>query len=210
MQLTTENFRGALYMRKSVALIILVAFGFAVAYWMSPMTWQSASSGASYYVRAGPGQDAVANRLDLLATRVRTLLDEADDMYPYEPRIANVRARWNGRLSETAGKNEIAYSMDKQDIFVCVRSPETGALEPVNTSMYVLLHELAHVATDAYGHPPEFWATFRWFLELAEKLGMYEYEDFDGTITTFCGHTLGNNVMRCVKDHTCPSLLKKK
>ena len=141
-------------MRKAVVVVVLILIGLAAAQWLSPMTWQTSSNGTSYYVRAGPDQSVVADRLDVLARRLRTLLDKADDVYPNEPRIANVRSRWNGRLSETAGKREIAYSMDKQDVFVCVRSPETGALESVNTSMYVLLHEIAHIATDAYGHPP--------------------------------------------------------
>lgn len=188
-----------------VVCFVLVAFR-----WFSSMTWQMSTNGKMYYVKSGPDQHIVADRLDYLTEKLKDLLDKADDMYPYDDRIANVRARWNGRLSETSGHSEIAYSMNKRDVYVCIRSPDTGKIEPVNTSMYVLLHEIAHVATDEYGHPPEFWLNFRWFLEVAEKLGMYTYEDFDKTLTTFCGHTLGNNVLRCVKEKKCTSLIRKK
>ena len=190
--------------------IIVIAVILIMARLCSTMTWQASSSGRMYYVKSAPDQRLVADHLDMLSARLRNLLDAVDDMYPHDDRIANVRARWNGRLSETNGHSEIAYSMNKRDVYVCVRSPQSGKLEPVNTSMYVLLHEIAHVATDTYGHPPEFWVNFRWFLEVAEKLGMYSYEDFDRAQVTFCGHTLGNNVLRCLKEKKCPSLLRKK
>lgn len=173
------------------------------------MTWQTSSTGKLFYVKRAPGQQAVADRLDLLTKNLNTLLEKADDTYPGDPRIAAVRSRWNGTLSEVSAKDDIAYSMNKQEIHVCVKSPE-GELESENTSMYVLLHEIAHVATDSYGHKPEFWLNFRWFLEVADSLGLYEYEDFDTKETTFCGHTLGNNVLRCRKRGECESLLEKK
>ncbi len=173
----------------------------------SPMTWQESRNGQLFWVKRAPGQDLVANRLEELTDKLWQLLDAADDAYPGDFRIANIRARWNGRLNETETPGDIAFSLNKNDVYVCVRSPKTGLLEDRNTSMYVLLHEIAHVATDTYGHPPEFWVNFRWLLEVAEKLRLYKYEDFDEVQTTFCGHALGNNVMRCVKKKKCKSLL---
>jgi hypothetical protein len=187
----------------TIVVILMVA---AAGMW-KPMTWQESSSGNYYYVKRAPGQREVADRLDSLTGKLQTLLDKADDLYPGDRRIANVQARWSGTLAEVSGAQEIAYSMNKRDIYVCIRDPKDDSIEPPNTSMYVLLHEIAHVATDVYGHPPEFWINFRWFLEVAESLGIYVYEDFDTKQTTFCGHTLGNNVLRCVKKNTCRSLL---
>lgn len=194
-------------------MIVLVAIliVFLAVRWWTPMTWQTSSSGKQYYVKRAPGQELVADRLDFLTASLQNLLDKADDVYPGDPRISNVRARWNGRLAEVSSSGEVAYSLNKRDIHVCIRGP-AGYIEPENTSMYVLLHEIAHVATDDYGHTPRFWLNFRWFLEVAEQLGLYEYEDFDAKQTTFCGHVLGNNVMRCLKTspQKCKSLLVKK
>jgi len=189
------------------AVVVVVLLVFMLR--RSQMTWQVSSSGGSFWVKRAPGQELVADRLELLARKLTTLLDAADDAYPNDPRIANVRARWNGRLGETEHPGEVAFSLNKNDVYVCLRSTTTGLLEDVNTGVYVLLHEIAHIATDTYGHPPEFWDNFRWFLEVAEKLGMYAYEDFDTVQTTYCGHTLGNNVLRCVKDKSCKSALAK-
>jgi hypothetical protein len=191
-----------------IAAVVLVAL---LLYMLrrSPMTWQAASSGTVFWVKRAPGQELVADRLEVLTKTLRDLLDRTDDLYPNDPRIANVRARWNGRLSETETPGEIAFSMNKNDVYVCIRAPSTGLLEDVNTSIYVLLHEIAHIATNSYGHTQEFWENFRWLLEVAEKLGVYTYQDFDTVQTTFCGHNLGNNVLRCVKRKQCPSLLPK-
>lgn len=187
--------------------IIILLWGYMR--WWHPMTWQPSSSGRLYYVKRGPGQDFVADRLESLTKRLIQLLDAADDAFPADPRIANVRARWSGSLSEVSETGDVAYSLNKRDVSMCVRGPN-GTLESENTSMYVLLHEIAHIATDTYGHPPEFWTNFRWLLEVAEHLGMYTYEDFDAVPTTFCGRTLGNNAMRCRKNNTCRSLLAPK
>lgn len=189
--------------------LVVIAFVIASGLW-KPMTWQQTASGHYYYVKRAEGQELVAERLHYLATTLKKLLDKADDVYPGDPRIANIRARWNGTLSEVTGADEIAYSMNKREIHVCLRNPKTGTIESENTAMYVLLHEIAHVATDVYGHPPLFWTNFRWLLEVAESLGLYVYEDFDAVQTTFCGHTLGNNVMRCLKNSSCKSLLPAK
>ena len=188
-----------------IAVLVVLILLATMMRW-SPMTWQQSITGKSYYVKRGPGQELVANRLELLTHHTNKFLDAADDAYPGDFRIANIRARWNGTLAETTDSSGIAYSLNKTSVHVCVRSPE-GGLESINTTMYVLLHEIAHVATDTFGHPPEFWTNFRWILEAAEKLGVYTYEDFDAIQVTFCGHQLGNSVMKCVKKNTCKSLL---
>ena len=149
----------------------------------------------------------MANRLAELETALRRFVRDAAVAYPDDPRLRNLKRRWDGTLGEVERPGDIAYSLNKRAIHVCVRSPD--GLESFNTTMYVLLHEVAHVCTDAYGHPPVFWDNFRWILEVAEELGAYTYQDFDAMPVTHCGHRLGNNVLKCVKNNQCTSLIKK-
>lgn len=195
------------YARTIAQVAALVAIYVIWRRWGSSTTWErAASTGKSYRVKRAPDAAAVAERLAALELKLRAFLEAADDAFPGDARVANIRARWNGTLSEVARPGDVAFSLNKQDVHVCVRSPG-GGLEPMNTTVYILLHELAHVATDAYGHPPVFWTNFRWVLEAAERLGVYAYEDFDAVEKTYCGHVLGNNVMGCVRRKECRSLL---
>lgn len=127
------------------------------------------------------------------------------DAHPGDAKIQRIRQRWNGTLRETpAHESDIAYSVGKDVVYLCARDRETGELELLNDSMYVALHELAHIATREYGHTPAFWDTFRYLLELADASGHYTYSEHPGK---YCGMPLGANIMTCVRNGSCPSLL---
>ena len=167
---------------------------------------RAAAGGKVYQVRRAPDSQAVADRLATLEANLHRLLDGADRLLPGDPRIRAIRERWDGTLSEVEAADEVAFSVDKASIHVCLRD-SAGRLEDLNTSMFVLIHELAHVATHDYGHSPEFWANMRFLLEAAERLGLYAYEDYDTSKATFCGHPLGSSPLTCVKERSCEPLL---
>lgn len=168
------------------------------------MTWAAAPNGAVYWVRNVVDRHIVAERLALLHDRLRRLVEGIRASYPGDPRLAALERRWNGTIAEVERPGDIAYSINKRAVYLCVRDAR-GQLENVESTTYVLLHEVAHVLTDTYGHPPEFWRNFRWLVELAERMGLYKYQDFDAAHVTHCGHRLGNNVVTCVRDRKCAS-----
>lgn len=164
-------------------------------------------TGKEYMVRNEDGGAGVAERLAALETRIHDFLDRAEQYAPGDARLRNIRQRWNGTLAETPIDSDVAFSMDKGSISLCVRRPD-GSLEPENTSMFVLLHELGHVATDTYGHKPEFWANMKFLLELADVTGSYVYQDFDSENTSYCGTRLRDSPLTCVKNRACASELR--
>ncbi len=168
---------------------------------------RSKINGKDYMVKRAPDSQLMADRLATLEHQLQRLLDGAAQHMPDDPRISAIRRRWDGTLSEVEAADEVAFSVDKTSIHLCLRNSR-GAIEDLNTSMFVLLHELAHVATADYGHSTEFWANMRFLLELAEALGVYRYENYDATAQTFCGHPLGSSPLTCVKNRTCESSLK--
>ena len=165
---------------------------------------RSTITNKDYTVRKLPDAQLMADRLALLEQRLHRLLDGAARLMPDDPRIAAIRRRWDGTLSEVEAAEEVAFSVNKTSIHVCLRDNQ-GRIEDINASMFVLIHELAHVATADYGHSQEFWANMRFLLEVAERLGLYAYENYDGSKTTFCGHPLGSSPLTCVKRGTCTS-----
>lgn len=149
---------------------------------------------------------AAADMFATLETKVRELLDRSETVVPGDKRFANIRTRWSGRLVEIDGTDNIAYSMDKRDVSLCVRRKD-GSVENYNDLMFVLLHELSHIANDTYGHDDTFWKTFKFVLEVADATGVYTFQDYGRDSVTVCGKVISTTPLACVKSGECFSEL---
>ena len=69
-----------------------------------------------------------------------------------------------------------SYTEDKTIIYLCLRD-EKGQFYPVNTIMYVALHEIAHLLNkEDFGHTPAFHKVFDKLLCNAAAKGVYDPE----------------------------------
>lgn len=67
-----------------------------------------------------------------------------------------------------------SYTEDKTIIYLCLRD-EKGQYYPVNTLIYVALHEIAHLINKAdFGHTPAFHKVFDKLLCQAAAKGVYD------------------------------------
>ena len=79
-----------------------------------------------------------------------------------------------------------SYSVNKgEQIILCLRNKDS--LVDINTMMFVVLHEFAHLATESIGHTTEFWDNFRWILEESINIGVYIRQDFKNNPVEYCG-----------------------
>lgn len=186
-----------------LALLAVVALGYALLAPTAPSAAAarprlSAVDGEAYRVQpaqAGPG--AAADLLARLNARALALLAHLRRRHgggrgPRAEAAARLRRRYDpDRLAENAPgarNGETAYALNKGELLaLCLRDARTGALHPEGLLFFVYLHELAHLAAEVEGHPPEFWATFRWLLEEAEAAGVYESPDFAAAPSRYCG-----------------------
>lgn len=174
----------------------------------SKSTWATSTvNGVRYRVLDLPDAVAAADALANLEIAASDFLDAADRAAPGDRRLANVRRRWSRRLREIDGSDNIAYTTTKRDISICVRA-EDGSVYATRDSMFVLLHELAHIASDAWGHGESYWTDFRFILELADSVGAYTYQNFDASPVTYCGKAITDSPLTCVKDGTCASNIR--
>lgn len=82
-----------------------------------------------------------------------------------------------------------SYSINKgEQIVLCLRNNDK--LVDINTMLFVVLHEFAHLATESIGHTEEFWDNFRWILEEAINIGIYVKQDFKVKSVEYCGMTI--------------------
>lgn len=108
------------------------------------------------------------------------------------PILNEVRRRFgviNPRYTQIPLKTgKKSYTEDKTVITLCVVNPETGGYYDINTIMYVALHELAHVITNADGdqsHGEEFKGNFARLLKVANAKGVYNSRK--PIPVTYCG-----------------------
>ena len=90
-----------------------------------------------------------------------------------------------------------AYSENKgEKIAFCVETEKEngkGYLVDVNTLTYVALHELAHVMTVSIGHTEEFWSNYKFLLEIASSINIYEPIDYKKKPVRYCGMNITDN-----------------
>lgn len=111
--------------------------------------------------------------------------------------------RWSKcKLKETnSSETSAAYTLNKStEIRLCIRDGN-GNFEDINTSMFVVLHELAHVMSVSYGHGEEFKNNFSYITHLASSLGIYKPELFQVNPKTYCGVSITSTP--CSTDGSC-------
>ena len=91
--------------------------------------------------------------------------------------------------SSSSGSAFEAYTINKGEaVYICLRD-ENGRMHDNDTIMFVALHELAHMSTEAINHPRDFWVAFRWILINAHEAGIIRLVDYDKHPRDYCKAT---------------------
>jgi hypothetical protein len=137
-------------------------------------------------------KDDAVEAADLIATikgKLNTLSEHLEKTYGHsDNRVSRLKDNYKPeRISEgvdTPGYT--SYSINKgEKIVLCLRNRDK--LMDINTMMFVVLHEFAHLATESIGHTEEFWDNFKWILEESINIGIYTRQDFQNKSVDYCG-----------------------
>ena len=85
---------------------------------------------------------------------------------------------------------DTSFVTNKGDEFgICLREKQTGNNEfhDISTMQFVILHELAHLGVESYGHGPEFWHTMKVLIIEAYNAELYTPIDYSLYPQTYCG-----------------------
>ena len=88
-----------------------------------------------------------------------------------------------------------AYSENKgEKLAFCTTTTKKGdkLIDP-NTLMYVAIHEVAHIATKSIGHTQEFWQNFKFLLQNAVKIKIYNPVNYKKKNKNYCGMKITDN-----------------
>jgi hypothetical protein len=122
-----------------------------------------------------------------------------DGKYRNDNRVKRLVYRLHDtKIEESPFKEDTSsYTINKGELMaLCVRH-KTGdnAFHDYQTLLFVVIHELAHVASITKGHNTEFLTNFKWLLKEADESGMYIPQDYSKEPITYCGVKVTNNPM---------------
>jgi hypothetical protein len=161
------------------------------------LTVMRAADGDLYKVQDLPHkQEAVEMMSKIMANLEKVVsLYKQDEYLTDEPaKLLVERFRPSSIMENSMTSEDTSYSENKGDkIVICLRdktSPPDYPLIDLNTAMFVVLHEMAHLMTaalDGHKHTREFWSNFRRLLEDASKIGVYTPTNYSKSPVHYCG-----------------------
>lgn len=193
-----------------VLITITVLFIIAVVYFttINPnMTYVKSDIDGNYYlVRNVADKQEGANTLARLRQNILIL---SDYLYAHKNEPQNKHYEQYIDLLHDKAKNIIivestldsvytSYSVNKgEQIVFCLRSRRLpNNLHDVNLLMYVVLHEISHVACPVYdNHGPLFREIFAFITKTAIHLGLYKKIDFVNHNEDYCGLLITDSIV---------------
>lgn len=90
-----------------------------------------------------------------------------------------------------------SYSVNKgEQLVFCLRSRKnTDQIHDANLMMYVVLHEISHIACPEYGHSDKFKDIFKYITETAVQLNIYTPIDFRKNNQEYCGIDITDSIV---------------
>ena len=145
----------------------------------------------NYEVQIKEDAQEAANLIAKIREKLVILVQHLIKTYPNDERTERFKENFNpDKLKEGIDDpNYTSYSINKgEQIVLCLRT--NNKLMDLNTMMFVVLHEMAHICTVSIGHTTEFWDNFKWILEESINIGIYKKQDFKLNNVEYCGMTI--------------------
>lgn len=145
-----------------------------------------------YNVRKCEDQDKMNRKADFLANldiKAHKIVDEMKSRsLPTKEIGEKVYTRFkNSIISETPENDSgAAYTINKGPISICIEKND-GSFFDEEDAFFVILHELAHVMSDSYGHGKEFQENFDFIVKLAVKLELWKDKNYQKNHKDYCG-----------------------
>ena len=153
--------------------------------------------GNKYCVRERSKLELAANLLAKTTEKLKKLVAHMKEKYPKRDNVKRLVNGFNPkRVYETLPTSEYtAYSENKgEKLAFCLNTTKKGdTLIDENTLMFVAIHEIAHIMTKSIGHKPEFWNNFKFLLENAKEIDVYNPEDYKKSPRSYCGMKITDN-----------------
>jgi hypothetical protein len=154
-----------------------------------------------YYVRQSKTQQEAVNTLGIIRENMLKLFNQLKNNknnYPNEIEYINNLSKINDVLIMESSSDEktTSYTINKGDKMVfCIRSKLFDNIHDMNTIMYVVIHEMAHVACPEFGHGELFKKIFKFLLKEASNIKIYNIVDYRKEPINYCGMVINEYIL---------------
>ncbi len=153
--------------------------------------------GKKYCVRERAKMELAADLLASTTQKMRKLVKYVGEKYPSRGNVKLLVNNFNPKkVKEILPTSQYtAYSENKGEklAFCTTKTKKGDRLIDKNTLMFVALHELSHIATETIGHTKEFWSNFKFLIENAKKIGIYNPQNYKANPQMYCGLKITDN-----------------
>ncbi len=150
-----------------------------------------------YCVRERKKLNEAADQLAKVTINLKLIVADCSKNFPEQENVKRLIKGFNPKkiIEILPTSQYTAYSENKgEKLAFCLETEkENGNLIDLNTLTFVAIHELAHIATSNIGHSPDFWQNFKFLLERAKKLNIYEAIDYKKNPKRYCGMEIHDN-----------------
>jgi predicted metal-dependent hydrolase len=159
-----------------------------------------------YWVRNMSDKSKASNTLAVIKSNMIKLIEYLQNNINQFPKnmdcIKNLIKRTKKiYIMETPKDDKFtSYTINKgEKIVFCLRSKYLHDIHDMNTIMYVVIHELAHIGSFSTGHTKEFKEVFKFLLVQAHKINIYKIRDYRINPVDYCGMTINEYILDDVK-----------
>jgi predicted metal-dependent hydrolase len=162
------------------------------------VTYVKSKSKNTFLVRNLPDKDKAAELLNEIRDRLSKIVEHVKTQNDVEKEDVDrlVKNYRPDNISESSpGNKYTSYSINKGEKLVfCIRSKDEHAkLVEINTMMFVAIHELAHIGSEQIGHGDEFWKNFKFLLQRAVEIKVYDPIDYKNKPKRYCSMDIHDN-----------------
>lgn len=174
-----------------ILLGIIAYLAYLYNYYSKLTKIKSTYDSREYYVQDKDDALEAANLIAQIREKNLTLIEHLKKSYPNDERTLRLSKNYreNSLKEGVDDPRYTSYSVNKgEEIVLCIRNKDK--LMDLNTMMFVVLHELSHLASESIGHTDEFWTNFRWILEESINIGAYKHQEFNKKPIEYCGMSI--------------------
>lgn len=198
----------------TITITIAIAILYYIYYINNDIVYvESMVDNNTYIIRRGNKKDknylqTSADTLAEINKRIVKLINYLEKKYTndnnYAHNISFLKENYSHYiLSEAAiDKRYTTFTINKKDMHICLRTRDNNEqLYDINTLMYVVLHELAHLCNydkkgnPITGHGFEFKDLFRLLVNEAININIYNYVDYEKMPTEYCGIIISTQIL---------------